>query len=164
MTVKDHWHQIEAWLEEHRPGTKRALRQGTTEDAIKGFEESLDVTFPAALKESWLIHDGVSSGGYIGRWRLLSIKSMGKHLDMMRGKTVTDRNGERCWWNACWVPIAEDAEDNMACLDFTGGSSDQTSGEAEMLLYREREGRTEPMGVGFEKWLSQLTAEVPAEK
>src|SRR5206468_3856299 len=95
VSVEDIWARIEGWLKQHHPAATGALRQGASEASITDFEALMDTTLPEALKQSWRVHDGLSSGGYVGEWRLLSLKSIVKHINQMRIQSVAVEGGEK---------------------------------------------------------------------
>lgn len=56
--VEGAWARIEAWLQQNAPRSHRMLAPPAAEADIRAAEQDLDLTIPAGLRASYLLHNG----------------------------------------------------------------------------------------------------------
>jgi cell wall assembly regulator SMI1 len=106
---------LEAWLKAHRPAFHALLRPGADTSALEKLAKGLGRPLPAELA-NWLgWHDGQDEdtpAAFVGAFSLID---HGEILD----ETLDRRAGTEGPWDAGWIPLLDDFNDNLICLDTT---------------------------------------------
>jgi cell wall assembly regulator SMI1 len=169
--MKATWDRIETWLRSNAPQMLDTLRPGATEGQVAEAEQSLGVTFPEPMRQSYLIHDGQSSEGegLIDAWEFLSLERMKAEWKVwkdlldggeFRGLASHPESGIRPdWWNARWIPLTYSGSGDHHSLDLDpapGGTPGQI-----LLMYHDDPART-LVAPGFRQWLEQFADDLEA--
>jgi cell wall assembly regulator SMI1 len=169
------WERIESWLRVNAPGIFNTLLPGATDEEIRRAEDSLRVTLPESVRESYRIHNGQglhgSASGFIEGRRLLSLE--GVLMEWNAWKEVLDSGSFKAlqgdpvgpvrkdWWNQKWIPLTTDGSGNHHCLDFDpapGGKVGQI-----ITLWHDEASR----GVdadSFDEWLARVADDLERGK
>ncbi|NGN67618.1 SMI1/KNR4 family protein [Streptomyces sp. A7024] len=124
VSVTPAWLRIEAWLREHAPRTFASLPQPAAPEAIAEAEAVLGLSFPRALVESLLRHDGSGAGTLLPTWWALHAVR-GLTDDWQQRMRINRDDGAAWdpereygpWWHAQWIPIAWDGSGNSMVID-----------------------------------------------
>ncbi|MCL6667998.1 SMI1/KNR4 family protein [Streptomyces panaciradicis] len=125
--MAESWTRIEARLVDNAPSTYAKLAPPAERAAIATAEVDLGLTFPTALTESLLRHDGTAYGVLLPPfWAMLSTRAI---VDAWR--TRTDIHGQEPsdaevgdaeheygpWWHRQWIPFAADGSGDYLVID-----------------------------------------------
>jgi cell wall assembly regulator SMI1 len=161
--MKHVWLRIERWLAAHAPVILESLQPGATVEEILRIETYLGVTFPEAVRESYLIHNGQSQNvvGLMGEWELLSLDGVRgdwetwkylfdggdfKGLEVVPADTVV-----ASWWHPKWIPLTTNYCGDHHCLDMTTAAG---SGTGQIISLLHDDPRRQVVAPGFENWLT----------
>jgi len=125
------WRRIDRWLKQNARGWK-PVRKGVTEEKIAKAEKTLGFKLPDDVRESYLVHDGVSDEGFfpfaddichylmplaevVGDWEMQKEVMEGGNFDDSEAKG--DRGVRSEWWNVGWVPFASNGGGDFFCID-----------------------------------------------
>ena len=83
--MKEHFVQIESWLESNAPELANLFNPPATADQIAEIEQKHNLVFPPELKQLYLIHNGEKpdSDGIFGCWKLLPLKRVSEEIELM---------------------------------------------------------------------------------
>jgi molybdopterin molybdotransferase len=171
------WERIEAAIRAKAPAEQVALPAGAAPDVLDRVEAAQGFRFPAAVRESYLLHDGSNglwiceqgflmplvapeSGHLIGFGVLDLWRGMAQVGEAMAAERSTPTGPIRShWWNSRWVPLTENECGDMICLDFDpapGGVPGQ------VIEWWHEQGAMRVLAPGFEEWLAGLINEQTA--
>jgi cell wall assembly regulator SMI1 len=161
------WHRIEVWLAVHAPALVGSLQGPASTEEIERVQAALDITFPAALTSSLLIHNGQFVVGALEpnliHGRLLPLERMCEDWRLwedLRAQGTFD--GLRSWpegpvkpdwWNPRWIPVTRTWGGDYDCVDLdpaAGGASGQV-----IKMYHDDLSRV-VLAPSFEAWLSDF--------
>jgi cell wall assembly regulator SMI1 len=140
------WLRIEQWLAANAPVILESLLPGATDEEILRTETYLDVTFPEAVRESYLIHNGqaINVVGLIGEWELLSLDGIRSNWKTWKylldsgnfndWEVVPAVTVVSSWWDAKWIPLTTNYTGDHYCLDMTSTPISKT-GQIISLLH-----------------------------
>ncbi len=163
------WARIEAGLKKHKPEMLEGLKGGATAAEIGEVEKKLGVAFPAAVRESYSIHNGQDpDSDWLVRGReLLSLDRVLSEWGVWKGLLDGgDFKGTKCepaagvrddWWSAKWIPLTYDGAGNHDCVDLDpapGGAAGQ------MILMWHDDSDRPKTAPGFAAWLEKWAGEV----
>jgi len=169
--VEKSWKMIRARFKEHSHSTFLALRPPARTVAIVKLEQTLGVTLPAAVRHSYLIHDGMSAAGWhtlSNYHRLLPLRNVSGQWRMTlqypwdcpnprkvgdKGRMKTDLR-----WREKWVPLLDEAGGDLIGLDLDPGPE----GERGQLFRWANYGSPAPyvIATSFVEWLDRLATEL----
>lgn len=127
--MQEIWERIHQGFAIHAPKLISCLQPGAAEEEIEHTEKLLGIQFPADVRASYRIHNGMSgSQGFIDNWpELYSLSSILEQWDCWRdlleageflefesepkGPIKTD------WWNIKWIPLLGNRGGDHCCLD-----------------------------------------------
>jgi cell wall assembly regulator SMI1 len=129
--VAESWKRIDQWLKQNARRWK-PVRKGVTEEKIAKAEKTLGFKLPDDVRESYLVHDGVSDEGFfpfaddichylmplaevVGDWEMQKEVMEGGNFDDSEAKG--DRGVRSEWWNVGWVPFASNGAGDFFCID-----------------------------------------------
>lgn len=79
MGLREDWQRITAWTAAHFPPGIFQAAVGVSNQKIEALEQTLGVSLPDDLKESYRIHDGSADTPFPYSGTLLPIEEIGKH-------------------------------------------------------------------------------------
>jgi cell wall assembly regulator SMI1 len=107
--------RLDRWLAKHRKNYHKGLQPGAKPAQLAELEKALGQPLPAELR-TWLgWHNGQSeeiSGAFVDAWNLMS-------ADEIAAEIQRRRSGGDPTWNAAWIPLLDDGQDDSRCLDPT---------------------------------------------
>lgn len=126
-SVAESWTRIEAWLVDNAPSTFAKLAPPAERAAIATAEEALGLTFPTALTESLLRHDGTAYGVLLPPfWAMLSTRAIAdawRTRTHVHGQEPSDAEPGDAeheygpWWHRQWIPFAADGSGDYLVID-----------------------------------------------
>lgn len=131
--VADTWKRIGKWLNKNAAGWKPMKRKATDNQIAKA-EAELGVEFPADLKESYAIHNGMQSCSFFpGRSRCefylnplsemlsehRSLCELLKIGDFEGNEHEVDKGIRAVTWDPTWLPFASNGGGDHFCVDLT---------------------------------------------
>ncbi|GAA4913668.1 cell wall assembly regulator SMI1 [Stackebrandtia albiflava] len=131
--VADSWRRIDTWLATHAPESLAMLNPPASPEDVAAAEEAVGIAFPAQLRESLAVHDGISGWAnllpeadpvptaHIARlWR--------RWTDF--AEDVPPEAGREPWWHSLWIPWAESAGGDLGVVDMRPGAGQGRLGTA----------------------------------
>lgn len=124
------WNDIEAWYGEHAPDQVENLAEGAGDAQIAAFRKATKLALPDDYEASLRRHDGYV---YIDDYEYVPLENVQETWSDMKdnlkereyeGMEVADTGGgviKDTFWNAGWIPFAEDGGGNLLCLDMDPG-------------------------------------------
>jgi cell wall assembly regulator SMI1 len=132
--VANSWKLIRARFKEHAHSTFLALRPPATKTAIAKLERSLGVKLPAAVRQSYLIHDGMTDAGWptlSNYHHLLPLQNVAGQYRITMSNPWDDPNPRKLGdkgriktdlrWREKWVPLLDEAGGDLIGLDLDPG-------------------------------------------
>jgi cell wall assembly regulator SMI1 len=127
--MKSLWERFEVRIGGQAPDLLGVLNPGASEAAIREAEVALRVSFPVDFVEFYAIHNGQprESGGLINgmtlsslervisNWRVLTELLEQGEFGAAKGQPEGPSKSD--WWNAKWIPFAENWSGDHICLD-----------------------------------------------
>lgn len=171
--VKSSWAVIDAVFKEWIPAAFRALRPPATPAAIVRVEKKLGVTLPAAVRESYLVHNGMRNTPetlnnfhrlltlreVVFYWQLCLRFPWDESVRMPKyghaGRIKTDLR-----WRLKWVPLMVEAGGDLMCLDLDPGPAGKRGQMFQWYNYGST--RMRVMAGSFREWLDRLATELDA--
>ena len=140
------WDRIEDWLARRAPEALTVLSDGATTAAVVDVERTLDVRFPAALRASFLRHDGqrFRQPFLFGGGRLLPLEDVVSEWSM--AIELSSGDDPTLHWNPTWIPFVGRDGDNLHVR------SDLVDGNLVWTFEHEAEGML-CTDAPFEAWL-----------
>lgn len=134
------WERIVVWLKEHAEAIADGLTGPASEEAIAEVEETIGMTFPDDLRESYLTQDGLEygetelnifmapPGGFDDMaFCLLPIDEVAAEWavwkDLIDGgdfdgaESEPDDAIQNTWWSDGWIPVASNGGGDFICVD-----------------------------------------------
>ncbi|MFJ3578687.1 SMI1/KNR4 family protein [Streptomyces rubiginosohelvolus] len=123
MTVDEAWDGIEDWLRAHAPGSHSGLPLPAAPGKIQAAQDTTGCAFPAELAASLARHDG--SGEFLlpPLHRLHGTRLIVAEYRAYRRAERERSPGEHTWWDARWIPLADDGCGNSLFLSQAPGPS-----------------------------------------
>ncbi|MGW7228660.1 SMI1/KNR4 family protein [Streptomyces cyaneofuscatus] len=123
MTVDEAWDHIEDWLRANAPATHEELPPPAGADEIRAAQGAIGCAFPPELTASLARHDG--SGGFVlpPLHRLHGTRLIVAEYRAYRRADQARSPEEPTWWDARWIPLADDGCGNSLFLSQTPGPS-----------------------------------------
>ncbi len=124
------WNDIEAWYREHAPDQVENLAEGASDAQIAAFRKATKLSLPDDYEASLRRHDGYV---YIDDYEYVPLENVQETWSDMKdnlkereyeGMEVADTGGgviKDTYWNAAWIPFAEDSGGNLLVLDMDPG-------------------------------------------
>jgi len=157
MDVVAAWGVIEEWLAADAPSIRKSLRPPGDDARVEKLQKKLKLPLPPDFIASVRVHDGQKSDaehgpfpappdelGSVPSYRLLPLTDSGREWAMMKklrdqgefdGRQAKPGRGvRRGWWDAGWVPIADDGGGDYFCLDLAPGKGG-TAGQVIVFLH-----------------------------
>jgi uncharacterized protein len=169
--VAKSWELIRARFKEHSHSTFLALRPPATKAAITKLEQTLGVKLPAAVRQSYLTHDGMTDVGWptlSNYHRLLPLKGIGRCHKLALSYPWDEPNPRELGdkgrikndlrWRAKWVPLLDEAGGDLIGLDLDPGPE----GTRGQLFRWANYGSPDPYVIAgsFAEWLDRLATEL----
>lgn len=127
--MRSMWHRFEACIGAQNPDLLAVLNPGASAAAIRDAEAVMGVSFPVDFADFYIIHNGQprESGGLINGMTLTELDRVVNNwrvlTEMLERGEFKDARGQpggpskADWWNAKWVPFAENRSGDHICLD-----------------------------------------------
>lgn len=171
IQIQLQWDKIESWLKLHAPATFEGLNPPATEQQIAEAEAALGIRFPAAVVESFRIHNGQSSESpwLFNGWEFLSLERIVDEWGVWKG-LLDGGDFEGCtsevsdytvqdWWSPLWIPLTYDACGNHDCLDLNPG----VKGQSGQIIKMWHDGEERPLEAeSYAAWLEQFASDMEA--
>lgn len=177
-TIAESWNAISSWAESQKTGCLE-LPSGMDEADISQAEDSIGISLPDDVRESYLLHNGsgdlpISSHGRLmplsppkglsrrAQHRLRDVVGThGRMCDMLQEGCFDDPgfagtpSGPICtdWWNVKWLPITWNDTGDFVCIDFAppeGGAIGQ------VFAWWHEGGALHLLGGSFAEWMSAM--------
>lgn len=137
-TVAHLWRRIEAALQATQSPILQTLAPGASEEAIAQAEAVIGLALPEDVRASYRIHDGGIRMQLVSGMRLLSLAEAAEWWRVLEellhdeswisqppyyfSEDVIRQGGHPgpirpIWWDARWIPFAQDYGGNLTCLD-----------------------------------------------
>jgi len=167
--VTELWRRYQAWLEQHMPDAYWDLGGPASPDVLTDSEELMGVRLPAALRESYRLHNGQrgQATGIVGNWRWLPLQEVVREWqlwnEMRRMGAFAEWNArpdlgiQPDWWNEGWIPFTADGNGNHHCLDLNPDTKQRGQLGQIIVVYSDSEMR-EVLAPSFEAWLEEIVA------
>jgi cell wall assembly regulator SMI1 len=171
--VEEIWGEIKSWITKNAPHLLNFLAPGASIQDIEAAEAKLNLKFPQAFKEFYLIHNGQidESECLVYQQAILSLKRIVSEwqtwMDLLKdgafifeGNFLTSASNpgiRNDWWNPKWIPITRDGCGDSFCIDMDptdGGKSGQI-----ISMWYDIDSR-ELMSDSFENWITQYASEL----
>jgi cell wall assembly regulator SMI1 len=107
--------RIDGWLAKHRAGFHKGLLPGATDAQCDGLATGLGGTLPGDLRTLLKWHNGQSTDVTGAFERNFFLLDDGQILEVKKDLDAEPRNG----WKHGLIPILDDEQDNVVCLDPT---------------------------------------------
>jgi cell wall assembly regulator SMI1 len=164
--MKEVWKRIENWLRENHPETLDDLCEGASEDLINEVEKSLNIEFPADVRESYKIHNGTSLYLFNG-WVLHSLAGIVDEWQIWKqflDEGVFDdidsepQKGIRnVWFDEKWIPLTNDGSTNHHCIDL----NPLPEGEiGQIIRIWKQDDERELIADSFREWMTTFADEL----
>ncbi len=138
------WERLERWYRERAPAVHADLRPGASGEEVAALQGRLGMRLPddlvASLKRhngAVIFHDGyryLSAGAIVELWSMMqSLKQQGA-FSTYEPKASVKGVLQHTWWDAGWIPFAEDGQGNLICVDLNPGPD----GKRGQVIYWER--------------------------
>lgn len=125
--ITESWYRMETWLAENAPHTFAKLGPPAEPAAITAAETAIGLTFPDALAESLLRHDGtnhavllppfwmpLSTHGIREAWRIRTETYASIFGDAQDGDAEAEYGP---WWHRQWIPFAGNGGGDELVID-----------------------------------------------
>ena len=119
--------KLEAWLAEHRPSYRQALRPGTDDSKLRECEDAFGSALPDSLRALYLWHDGQSAGCLERLDRHGMFQPLDAVVRTAREMNELAETGDlphESWWRPTWVPFLWSGGGSYLCVDLEGGFDD----------------------------------------
>jgi len=174
-SVAESWEQLEKTLKKRKLTKSMRLNPSTTAAELKKFARKWKVKLPQDFIDSYLIHNGQSSGGESlippstgarseGEYRLLALDeidiewSMWKDLvDLVEFKSQSsdpEKGIRDDWWSVGWIPFASDGGGDSICLDLKPAKGGHVG---QVITMNHEVGERKLLANSFAEWLADLT-------
>ncbi len=169
--MRDVWQHIDKWLSVHAPQVLEMLQPGASEEEIRETEKFLSVEFPDEVKDSYRIHNGLSSRnvGFINGLEFLSLARMREEWtvwkDLLDSGSFEDWESEpekkvrTDWWNPKWIPLTSDWGGNYECLDL---DPTEEGDVGQIISMWHDDGERRVLADSFRGWLEQFANDLEA--
>ncbi|MEU6081036.1 SMI1/KNR4 family protein [Streptomyces sp. NPDC047108] len=139
-SMTESWVRIEIWLSRHAPASYAELAPPAERAAIAAAERAIGLSFPDALVESLLRHDGtglswcdllppfyglLSADGIVDTWKMMTRVHERLHHD--------EEPGVPLWWHRQWIPFATDRCGDFLVIDQRPTADRGRIGEADKV-------------------------------
>lgn len=115
--------KLEAWLAEHRPSYRQALRPGTDDSKLRECEDAFGSALPDSLRALYLWHDGQSAGCLERLDRHGMFQPLDAVVRTAREMNELAETGDlphESWWRPTWVPFLWSGGGSYLCVDLEG--------------------------------------------
>lgn len=168
------WKRIGRWFKKNAPAYSRDLSKakGASRSAIEELEQTLDVNLPSDFRAylamyggsgrvSFYEYEGLPVEQIVRRWAgLESLRKKGTFKKSAPRELSKDADEiQWTWWDAGWIPFAEDGGGNLYCVDLCPGARGRCG---QVIQWEMHAGPFGPIAPSFEGFLDGYMAQMEA--
>lgn len=169
--MKSLWDRFEVCLRSQAPDLLAVLNPGASKAAIRNAEAAMRVSFPVDFAEFYTIHNGQprESGGLINGMTLSSLERVIYNWGVLTrvleegefgaAKGQPDGPSKTDWWNAKWIPFAENWSGDHICLDLDPPRRGEVG---QVIRYWHADAERNYEARGFREWFESYVSAVEA--